>query len=752
MGGYESLKAAVAAAIRQNGTEAITGDVLQDVLLSMISNMSAGGTYMGVAVPSTNPGASDGNVFWLAGQSGTYANFGGVTVAANTITVLSNKTGSWTAEALPIPLSVTPDDLSEAMDPLIVGTIQASELDSLGSTEGDEINIMLGKKTVYYKVFGLGGSTLFSGLLQLLTDGMGHVFTQILTTHATLNADGTISTTSHSDDKLFTYWRTYNRRTDPKAWSKWQSVTAELERSVEGLKRINIYAIKVTSRYNTLHTLVFANYTEDSTYEGGAEWSWNGKTFNQMHFTSKSGGSQASPLWVWGDFIIHNDQLLNFSTGVRSMAFAVDEVKTPGASGWASLDKIVVRRASGTQPLSIENGGSGGWEMTTSGTTDTFVRRPDTNPLAPMDIYAGTSFALVVSVPRNCYIDSISIQRSDSATVDMTFRDGSPVVSYIQYRNAVTPDDVESLQNDVDNKADKSKAISEFFTPDMTTGITSGVDKLGNQEAIVAVNIPYFLANNDEDKLSFTFPVRFNPATASITGLIKLGSDTPQTVAANSPGAAAGRTYPLQLDTAGRGVVNVPSGIKRSPVSSVAADYDFADWFSAKQGSATYNFDGNEMKPLMNESLGGDSTSTVLWVWGDFIITQNQLKNQSTGERLLAVSRQDGGSQIQALTTGDKVTFDTDTDLTLHEVSVPAEKSGNTFTVTGVDGVFCVKVPRNTYFHGITLETADGSVYRLALEPDGGNVAELTVPQSGKLADADALAALEARVAALEGN
>lgn len=750
MGGYESLKAAVAAAIRQNGTEAITGDVLQDVLLSMISNMSAGGTFMGVAVPSTNPGASDGNVFWLAGQSGTYANFGGVTVAANTITILSNKTGSWTAEALPIPLSVTPDDLSEAMDPLIVGTVQASELDSLCTTQEELENLTLGKKTVYYKVFGAGGIGLFSGLLQLLTDGWGHVSTQILTTHVALNDDGTLSS-SHWDDKLFTYWRRYDFR-GATGWSKWQSVTAKLESSVKGLQRINILTFKATPRYNTLHSLVFANYTEDSTYEGGAEWAWNGKTFNQMHFTRKSGGSQASPLWVWGDFIIHNDQLLNFSTGVRSMAFAVDEVKTPSASGWTSLDKIVVRRASGTQPLSIENGEPGGWEMTTSGTTDTFVRRPDTNPLAPMDTYSGTTYALVASVPRNCYIDSISIQRSDSATVDITFRDGSPGVSYIQYRNAVTPGDVESLQNDVGGKADKSKAISEFFTPDMTTGLTSGVDKLGNQEAIVTVNIPYFLANDDEDELSFTFPVRFNPATASITGLIKLGSDTPQTVAANSPGAAAGRTYPLQLDTAGRGVVNVPSGIKRSPVSSVAADYDFADWFSAKQGSATDNFDGNEMKPLMEESLGGDSTSTVLWVWGDFIITQSQLKNQSTGERLLAVSRQVGGSQIQALTTGDKVTFDTDTDLTLHEVSVSAEKSGNTFTVTGLDGIFCVKVPRNTYFHGITLETADGSVYRVALEPDGGDVAELIVPQSGKLADADALAALEARVAALEGN
>lgn len=47
-------------------------------------------------------------------------------------------------------------------------------------------------------------------------------------------------------------------------------------------------------------------------------------------------------------------------------------------------------------------------------------------------------------------------------------------------------------------------------------------------------------------------------ATADVEGLVKLGSDTVQTVASNAVGATAGRTYAIQKDGNGRLVVNVP--------------------------------------------------------------------------------------------------------------------------------------------------------------------------------------------------
>lgn len=50
----------------------------------------------------------------------------------------------------------------------------------------------------------------------------------------------------------------------------------------------------------------------------------------------------------------------------------------------------------------------------------------------------------------------------------------------------------------------------------------------------------------------------YSPATSTVAGLIELGSDTQQTVAANAVSATASRSYALQVNAAGQGVINVP--------------------------------------------------------------------------------------------------------------------------------------------------------------------------------------------------
>lgn len=62
------------------------------------------------------------------------------------------------------------------------------------------------------------------------------------------------------------------------------------------------------------------------------------------------------------------------------------------------------------------------------------------------------------------------------------------------------------------------------------------------------------------DGVSSIAELPFTIAKSSATrfGLVKLVSDTKQTVAANSPSATASRTYPVQLDSQERLVVNVP--------------------------------------------------------------------------------------------------------------------------------------------------------------------------------------------------
>lgn len=118
MGNYEELKIAVAAVIKQNGNEEITGQIMQNTLLSMISNIGANSTFAGVATPETAPGTPDQNVFYLAGTPGVYANFGGYELKQG-IVMFTNASGAFTA----VDLGFSNDDLKRLflVDKSIIG-------------------------------------------------------------------------------------------------------------------------------------------------------------------------------------------------------------------------------------------------------------------------------------------------------------------------------------------------------------------------------------------------------------------------------------------------------------------------------------------------------------------------------------------------------------------------------------------------------------------------------------------------------
>ena len=101
MGNYEELKAAVSSVIKTNGNQEITGQVLQNTLTTLISQVGANATFAGIATPDTAPGTPDQNVFYIAGQSGVYANFGGYKVTKNAV-VFNNVSGNWNVTELDI--------------------------------------------------------------------------------------------------------------------------------------------------------------------------------------------------------------------------------------------------------------------------------------------------------------------------------------------------------------------------------------------------------------------------------------------------------------------------------------------------------------------------------------------------------------------------------------------------------------------------------------------------------------------------
>ena len=94
MANYATLKAAITAAIKQNGNNEITGTLLQQQLLAMVNSLGVGYQFAGVATSETQPGTPDQNVFYCA-LPGTYPNFGGTTVPTGSVGLFMYN-GTWT--------------------------------------------------------------------------------------------------------------------------------------------------------------------------------------------------------------------------------------------------------------------------------------------------------------------------------------------------------------------------------------------------------------------------------------------------------------------------------------------------------------------------------------------------------------------------------------------------------------------------------------------------------------------------------
>ena len=97
MANYATLKAAIQQVVKTNGNNEITGALLQQSLLAMINSLGAGYQFSGVAMPATNPGTPDQNVFYFAYIAGTYTNFGAINVPGFSILKYN---GSWSIDVI----------------------------------------------------------------------------------------------------------------------------------------------------------------------------------------------------------------------------------------------------------------------------------------------------------------------------------------------------------------------------------------------------------------------------------------------------------------------------------------------------------------------------------------------------------------------------------------------------------------------------------------------------------------------------
>ena len=88
MSNYEILKSEIRRAIKENGNQEITGDLLQAKLLEMIDTLGEGYTFMGVATPDSEPMSTDARVYYIANEVGIYSYYGGARVEDGEIALL----------------------------------------------------------------------------------------------------------------------------------------------------------------------------------------------------------------------------------------------------------------------------------------------------------------------------------------------------------------------------------------------------------------------------------------------------------------------------------------------------------------------------------------------------------------------------------------------------------------------------------------------------------------------------------------
>ena len=100
MADFNALETLINAYIKQNGVQAITGQVLNGVLRGMVSALGKGWTIAGAAEPNTDPGTMTGPVAYIAHTAGTYANFGNLVVNDGEVAFLKYNEQTWTKEVL----------------------------------------------------------------------------------------------------------------------------------------------------------------------------------------------------------------------------------------------------------------------------------------------------------------------------------------------------------------------------------------------------------------------------------------------------------------------------------------------------------------------------------------------------------------------------------------------------------------------------------------------------------------------------
>lgn len=250
------LKNAISEVIRTNGAQEITGEVLQNILVSIVNTLGENATFAGAADESTNPGVPNGPVFYIAAGAGIYSNFGNIEISDGEIAILRWSNQVWSKEVSGFAShqglvqeaknrQAADTGLTNMISLVGTGSITLDEMLDFNPLSDDGKSFLAGylDKPSRYVVTAKGNGTydypVNVGILEIISDSSQHVYTQKFTTHYVLN-EGTFDGT-HDDARLRTYYRSYSVDSpvlEP-GWSAWQEKTVyKLESRLADVEKV----------------------------------------------------------------------------------------------------------------------------------------------------------------------------------------------------------------------------------------------------------------------------------------------------------------------------------------------------------------------------------------------------------------------------------------------------------------------------------------------------------------------------------
>lgn len=84
---YEQLVNGIVAVIKENGNEEITGNILQEALVAIVSTLGSGYQFMGLAYTTDAPEPGDRRVCYIAAEVGEYPGFDGMVAEEKKLTI-----------------------------------------------------------------------------------------------------------------------------------------------------------------------------------------------------------------------------------------------------------------------------------------------------------------------------------------------------------------------------------------------------------------------------------------------------------------------------------------------------------------------------------------------------------------------------------------------------------------------------------------------------------------------------------------